>query len=153
MNFPRLYNSARFIAILVLLFSVFVGKTQSNDTIKIKDEKDELNQDSPILINLDSLINIKYFSKKILTEDGVDLNLYDFETDFVPTYSDSIYEARIQFLNAQTPIELTYNKHVKNYIKLYGERKRDLTQRLLGLSKVYFPLLRNNWIALICHSN
>ncbi len=139
MKFPNLNNSFYAIALLLFLFSTFKAYSQSNDSIKIELQKDELNQDSFILTMFDSLVNVKYFTEKFLNGDSTDLNVYDFAPDFVPTYSDSIYEARIQYLNAQTPIELTYNKNVKNYIQLYGERKRDLTQRLLGLAKIYFP--------------
>lgn len=139
MKFPRLHNSVHLLVILLLLVSGINTFAQSNDSIKTELKKDELNHDSPILTMFDSLVNIKYFTEKFLNGDSTDANIYDFAPDFVPTYSDSIYEARIQYLNAQTPIELTFNKNVKNYIRLYGERKRDLTQRLLGLSKVYFP--------------
>lgn len=139
MKFPKLNISIHTTAILLLLLLTFDVYTQSNDSIKIELTKDGLNQDSPILTTFDSLVNVKYFTEKFLNGDSTDLNVYDFAPDFVPTYSDSIYEARIAYLNAQTPIELTFNKNVKSYIKLYGERKRDLTQRLLGLSKVYFP--------------
>ncbi len=121
------------------IFSTFLSYTQSVDSVKNEYNSNGLIQDSPVLVMLDSLVNVKYFTNHFLTNDSADLNIYHFPADSIPEYSDSIYEARIEFLNAQTPIELTYNKNVKNYIKLYGERKRDLTQRLLGLSKVYFP--------------
>ena len=134
------YIPIRIIAIIgILLLSIPVF-TQEADTVKKEKSESELIQDSPILVMLDSLVKVKYFSEQFLTDDSVELNIYHFPPDSIPVYTDSVYQARIEFLNSQTPIELTYNNTVKNYIQLYGERKRDLTQRLLGLSKVYFPL-------------
>lgn len=130
----------RIIIFLYVILLTPLGYTQSlADTVIKNNHETELIQDSPILLMLDSLLKVKYFSDQFLNNDSVDLNVYHFPPDSIPGYSDSVYEARIEFLNGQTPIELTYNKNVKNYIQLYGERKRDLTQRLLGLSKVYFP--------------
>ena len=146
MKYSNLHFPIPQIAISFFLFLSVSNYAQSIDSVSIMVDsvniaidQEELVQDSPVLTILDSLVNIKYFSEKFLIDDSTDLNVYNFPADFVPTYSDSIYEARIEYLNSQTPIELTYNKNVKNYILLYGERKRDLTQRLLGLSKIYFP--------------
>jgi membrane-bound lytic murein transglycosylase D len=107
------------------------------DTTKVDDG---LIEDSPIVRMLDSLYTIKYFKPNYLNQDSSFYNIYKFPEDSIPLYSDSVYEARIAILNAETPIELTYNKTVKNYILLYGQRKRELTMRMLGLSKIYFPL-------------
>ncbi len=143
MKYTSLYIQTRLITLSFFLFIYSIGFGQSVDSlridsVKIENQIDSI-QDSPVLNKFESLENIKYFTDKFLNADTTDSNIYDFAPDFVPEYSDSVYEARIEYLNSQTPIELTYNKNVKNYIKLYGERKRDLTQRLLGLAKIYFP--------------
>lgn len=96
-------------------------------------------EDSPIVRTLDSLAHIIYFKSINFTTDTNDLNVYKYPSDFVPEFSDSVYQARIDILNAETPIELTYNKTVKNYINLYGKRKRKLSSKMLGLSEIYFP--------------
>ncbi|MBU1014231.1 MAG: LysM peptidoglycan-binding domain-containing protein [Bacteroidetes bacterium] len=126
-------------AISFFLFTSISCYSQVIDTTKVDLIEEELVEDSTLVIMLDSLINVKYFTNNFLNENSEVLNVYNYAPEFVPSYSDSIYEARIAYLNAQTPIELTYNKNVKNYIQLYGERKRNLTQRLLGLAKIYFP--------------
>jgi membrane-bound lytic murein transglycosylase D len=96
--------------------------------------------DSPVVRMLDSLARIHYFDQKVLLIDSANYNNYAFEPDYVPVYNDSIYRYRIALLNRETPIELVYNSQVKSFIELYGMRRRDLTQRILGLSYVYFPM-------------
>jgi len=60
-------------------------------------------------------------------------------TDFFPTnIPDSIYIARLQ--DAEQVIPLSYNNVVKNFIKLYTEKRRDQVEMMLGLSKYYFPI-------------
>ncbi|MBA2422348.1 MAG: LysM peptidoglycan-binding domain-containing protein [Chitinophagales bacterium] len=56
----------------------------------------------------------------------------------VPTYEDSIYRSRLAAII--TPVELTYNDQVKKYIDLYVLNRRDQVSRMLGLSKLYFPI-------------
>lgn len=96
--------------------------------------------DYPMIDMLDSLVNVKYFNDYLFTTDTSILNTYNFPFDTVPKYHDTIYEARIKLLNAETPFELVFNNQVKNFINLYAIRKRDLTSRMLGLAEVYFPM-------------
>lgn len=121
-----------------LLLFIFVLSSFGQEPDSLKSDEG-LIEDSPIVMALDSLVNIKYFKENYLNADSNFLNVYRFPEDSIPMYSDSILEARIQMLNAETPIELTYNKTVKGYINLYSKRKRELTVKMLGLSKVYFP--------------
>lgn len=102
---------------------------------------DNLIEKSSVIAMLDSLVNIKFFSNDVFTTDSSKLNVYHYAPEEVPRFSDSIYEARIAYLNGQTPFELTYNTTVKNFIELYAVKKRKLTSRLLGLSEVYFPMM------------
>ena len=117
--------------IILLLFNQSIKKTKAQNI--------DLIEDNPIVAILDSLANVKYFTEEYFNTDTFDLNVYQYPPDSVPIFNDSIYQARIEMLNAQTPIELVYNKNVRNYIHLYSVRKRDLTSRLLGLAEVYFP--------------
>lgn len=56
----------------------------------------------------------------------------------VPTYEDSIYQSRLGAI--VTPVQLTYNDEVRKYIDLYVLNRRDQVSRMLGLSKIYFPI-------------
>lgn len=55
-----------------------------------------------------------------------------------PTYTDSEYQAKIASLEATIP--LRYNETVKAYIHAYTKRKRELSERILGLTQIYFPI-------------
>ncbi len=100
----------------------------------------ELVKDDFIAASLDSLANQKFF-------DGFDCasgkeieNIFGFSAGFVPVYADSVYYNRLKRLDAATPINLTYNQYVRDYIELYAMKKRALMERVMGLAQIYFPL-------------
>ncbi|MFN4082867.1 MAG: transglycosylase SLT domain-containing protein [Bacteroidia bacterium] len=72
-----------------------------------------------------------------VTEIG-DLNIYGFDEDVIPEYSDSAYKYRLSLLETEIPLD--YNQHVKAYIDLYAVRKRKLVSKVLTTSKFYFPI-------------
>ena len=78
----------------------------------------EMMKTGPILDMLDSLFHSLLFAGKGFTADTAALNIYGFKPGEVPTYSDSVYFDHISRLNAGTPIDLSYNWHVKNFINL-----------------------------------
>ncbi len=96
--------------------------------------------DDPVVAVLDSLVNIKICQKPIVNNDGFKKKLFFFSEDSIPQYSDAIYESRLAKLDAESPFDLIYNSHVKNFIDLYAIKKRDLTSKALALSQLYYPL-------------
>ncbi len=99
-----------------------------------------LRADSPVLATLDSLAFVKFYGKQYFLEDSSQKQASRFKAGETPSYPDSIYEQRIEALNRETPIELTYNREVKSYIKLYAVKKKQLTAKMLGLAEIYFPM-------------
>ena len=95
--------------------------------------------DDPIVAMLDSLAMLTVFQN---LERRVDTSVQygKFPPGFVPQYDDSIYRARMEGLNAYSPIDFVFNAYVKTYINLYANRRRDLTERVMGLAELYFPL-------------
>lgn len=118
----------------------------ANDSIPLTDSISalELMNTGPILDMLDSLFHSVFFAGNGFTADTAALNIYGFAPNEVPDYPDSVYFERISRLNAATPVELSYNWHVKNFINLYAGRKRELTSRILGLAELYFPLFEEH---------
>ena len=98
-----------------------------NSGIGIVDESVEL------LEFIDTLQVIPYF-------EGSKENTCNYPPGYIPSFPDSVYAKRIDELNRNTTIELVYNKHVKSFIDVYAVQKRSKTERILGLSDVYFPL-------------
>ncbi len=95
--------------------------------------------DSAVAEILDSLVTDAYFSDRNFREwkGGGE---YGYHPTFIPQFDDETYAARIVKLNRNTPLRLTYNSHVRSFIKLYSVDKRKLTAKILGLTDMYFPL-------------
>jgi len=92
---------------------------------------------------LDSLVNATYFqdSRFSPSAPGSGGNVYPFQ--FVPQFSDSVYTSRISDLARKTQFKLVYNSHVKGFIRLYSVDKRKQMSKMLGLTKIYFPLFED----------
>ncbi len=56
-----------------------------------------------------------------------------------PAFSEEILKYRIQLLNERTPIQLEFNAEVKRYIDLFSNERKDQFEKIIGLSKLYFP--------------
>jgi membrane-bound lytic murein transglycosylase D len=98
-------------------------------------------QDNPVAAMLDSLASLQFFDKSSNLYDNSNTNIHNFAKDFVPFYSDQVYIDRFSQLSKTSPIPLVYNRQVKDIIELYAVRKRGLTQRMLGLAQLYFPMI------------
>ena len=97
-------------------------------------------KDSPIMRALDSLTYVKFYRRAYLQSGTNLLTNCKFKPGEIPDYPDSVYARRIAALNIETPIELIYNKKVRAFIELYARKKRLLTEKVLGLSSLYFPM-------------
>ncbi len=124
-----------YIVVIIIFFSQNV-KGQSQDAI-LKDTVG-LFADDPIASMLDSLSRLLFFDKTSLE---ITPNKFHFSIDSIPSYSDSIYALRMQKLDAESPFDLIYNNAVRSYIELYANRKRIMVSRMLGMSKLYFPII------------
>lgn len=98
-------------------------------------------KDSPIMEALDSLAYVKFYKKEYLILDTNLRKHVSAAPGKIPTFPDSVYAKRIARLNVETPINLIYNRQVKGFINLYAVRKRRLTEKIIGLSKIYFPMI------------
>ncbi len=120
--------------------TVIQGQVLIND----QSQANKILNESVTIGMLDSLMSIPFFQDYNFTTDTSLLNVYNFPVDHVPVYPDSVYRQRIEKLNQETPIELTYNESVRSFIELYAVRKRQLTSKILGLKEIYFPLFEEH---------
>jgi len=90
----------------------------------------------PIAAVLDSLVTLNYVQRLNFASVGTQQN--NFQPYEIPVYSDEEYGKRV--CKIQSPIPLVYNQQVREYIDLYAVRKRALTERVMGLAQLYFPL-------------
>jgi membrane-bound lytic murein transglycosylase D len=133
--------------ILFLLLFTLIGTTAQAQIDMGQKKKDSsfvapVNiRDNPVAAMLDSLANLQFFSKSNNLYDQNYSNTHNFAKDFVPFYSDEVYTERISQLSKTSPIPLIYNRQVKDMIELYAVKKRALTERMLGLAQLYFPMI------------
>jgi membrane-bound lytic murein transglycosylase D len=96
--------------------------------------------DNFIVAAMDSLSTLKYFESTENTKFRLNENKYNFLPNFIPTYPDSVYYYRMQRLDVESPINLTYNPRVRMFIDMYANKKKGTTARVLGLAQMYFPM-------------
>ncbi len=96
--------------------------------------------DDPIVAMLDSLADLAVFAAMGRRIDSASFRRHDFPSGFVPAFTDSVYQRRMAALDARSPFSFVYNAHVQTFINLYARNRRELTERMLGLGDLYFPL-------------
>jgi membrane-bound lytic murein transglycosylase D len=127
------------LTILILLFALTINPPTADAQAVMSDNPVMETPDEEIDIfatSLDSLVNLWYMhtSSSALVVDTI----YD---DFISQDSqlpDSVYIERLS--NIVTPFKLSYNSHVKAYINLYTQKRREQVEAMLGLSQYYFPI-------------
>ena len=92
---------------------------------------------------LDSLVNATYFQDSRFSPSAPGAGGGAYPLQFVPQFSDSVYTSRISDLARKTQFKLIFNSHVKGFIKLYSVDKRKQMSKMLGLTKIYFPLFED----------
>src|SRR3984957_9862969 len=124
--------------VVLLLTIVSIGFAQAKGPGKDSLASSTTFQDDPIVASLDSLAHLNFFEKGY---DVVTSPNYHFNPDSIPWYSDKEFADRMAKLDGQSPFGLQYNDVVKPYIALYAIHRRQLTSRILALSKLYFPMM------------
>lgn len=114
--------------LLAFLATSTPAKAQADSLFKFEDD--------PVAAMLDSLARLKYFGKPVKPAKSK----FNYAPDSIPRFDYSVYEARMNKLDANSPFDLIYNPTVKPYIDLYTNRRRELVSRMLGLSQLYYPM-------------
>ncbi len=126
-----------FLVIFSLVLGIGLSNAQNKAGANVSKKDTVIFQDDPIAASLDSLSHLTFFEKGY---DVVKSPNFHFSPDSIPQYSDNVYSERLAKLDANSPFGLEYNNVVKQYINLYV-KKRQMTSRILALSKLYFPLV------------
>ncbi len=100
-------------------------------------QQDDQLIDDPIVSMFDSLTKIS-----IQDSNTINNNAPTYDPNIFSTYDalDSLYAKRLAILNANSPFKYEYNEDVRRYIDIYVSKKRSLTAKMLGMSKIYFPI-------------
>lgn len=95
-------------------------------------------KDDPIVAMIDSMMTMKFLQSNHYALNTQ--NKYNFPTDSIPRYPESVYRQRIKRMDSKTPMEFVLNDKVLGYIELYAIRYRKYTQIIMGMTSTYFPL-------------
>jgi membrane-bound lytic murein transglycosylase D len=118
------------------MFSAVKAYALSDSTLLAGDTLNEefvITEDDAVLLQLDQLIAERYGTAFLNQSQGDSLIIDSL-------INDEQFAERIAELDKLTPFDLTYNKYVDAFIHLYLVKKRDVTQRIMGLTPMYFPL-------------
>lgn len=144
----------RFGLALICLFLITCVNLQGQRDVPIMDTIDgqftcdtvvkfEIVKDDPIVKALDDLAKMGIFKEYYMREDSMFYKQYD-DMFLEPTVvSDSIIRLRINQMAIESPMDYVFNSEVKAFINLYAVRKFKYTQRMVGLSYIYFPLFES----------
>ena len=120
-----------------LLSSHFLSASVS-DTLSFS-----LQEEDPKLAQMDSLWSLEQLSAQQIETDTNKLNHWDYASDSIPLFTDSLIQVRLSNLNEQTPFELVYNQAVKTQINVYANTYRNHVSRMLGKANYFFPLFES----------
>jgi membrane-bound lytic murein transglycosylase D len=123
-----------FMLVSILLTGLVAAQADPGDTLKPLTPKEFRIESNLIANQMDSLMALHVFKHKRRSFPP------KYDSSFVPNFSDSVYAKRLRHLNAQTPLDLTYNSIVRGYIDMYAMRRRTQVMRMLALGEYYFPI-------------
>ncbi len=126
-------------SIILSVSNSLLASGNNPDTLKVKDTL-MIAPDDPVLLALDHMARSPFIDLTRLDTDSVCLNIYGFEGDTIPQYPNEYYREKLAELDKLTPFNLVYNDRVLAFIKLYTEKRRSQTEKLLGLQQYYFPM-------------
>lgn len=125
-------NKNSFLFFLAMCAS-FVALSQEKDPVVIM-------ADDPEMATIDSMLVATYLNHFCFSTDTTVLNLHEYGPDSVPAISDEQIKANLALLDAQTPMDLSYNSDVQKFIDLYTGKRAGMTSRVLGMAELYFPM-------------
>ncbi len=129
--------------ILFYLLSLMPVQAANPDTVSVDMDKLSLSDSLELMefygafeSNLDSLVNLWYIENNPGVEPDTS---WIAGSDSVFTHlPDSVYIDRLSRIPARA--DLTYNKYVRNYIRVYLGKRSELVEVMVGMSEYYFPV-------------
>ncbi|MBN2595449.1 transglycosylase SLT domain-containing protein [Labilibaculum sp.] len=117
--------------LLILICFAFANQADAQSLFNI------LNKEKPENIN-EINQRLIHFTSEILKEDLPENVVMD--ANYIPVFSDEVYQERMNQLNAKSPIQLDFKPIVRRYIDAYAIRHRAKTAKIIERSELYFPL-------------
>ncbi|PCH71072.1 MAG: lytic transglycosylase [Bacteroidales bacterium] len=117
--------------LLFFLYLAFATQADAQSLFNIlnKEKPENMNEINQRLI---------HFTSEVLKEDLPENIVLD--ANYIPVFSDEVYQERLDKLNTQSPIHLDFKPIVRRYIDAYAIRHREKTAKIIERSELYFPL-------------
>lgn len=117
------------------------GQMQNDILLEAHQEDSvKLAKDRPKMAQLDSLWKQEMYNSSLF--DTIYRSVTELEykpVEYVDLPTDTL-KARLKELNARTPFNVEYNSSLESVIKNYLKSRREQLERIMGLSRFYFPL-------------
>lgn len=94
-----------------------------------------------VVYMLDHMARIPYLEMIGPDTSKDQLNVYGFTKDSIPQYDSAHYATILDSMDKLTPFDLVYNDRTAAFIRLYANKRRRQTAKLLGLQHYYFPMM------------
>jgi len=109
---------------------------------EIKPVTDTLNvlRDNELAAEIDKKWLQELYSTSLFDTIYRDVVGLKYEAVYYPELSTDTLKARLKRLNAKTPFNVGYNPQLESVIKSFLKRRHQSLERLMGLSKYYFPM-------------
>lgn len=135
--------------ILALISTFFIFTAFSQDSLKLRMDSSFVAKEDDYTYQrfLDVVENslFEYYKETWGKERAYGIiDSLGYQEDDLPDFSDSIYIARLQALNAATIIEIEINDDLLKTVKYFVRNRRKYTAICLGRSKLYFPMYEQN---------
>ncbi len=122
--------------------SVNLSKYVTVDSIKYVAPDLEFNLSDSLFFERIETLNTELFRSRMeFIADSSYITTYNYSKNTIPRFDESVYKHRFEELDASTPIKLEYNNIVRKYIDRYTINGKTYTEKLLGLTTYYFPII------------
>ena len=122
--------------------SINLSKYVTIDSIKYVSPNLEFNLSDSLFFKRIETLNTELFRSRIeFIADSSYITTYNYSKNTIPKFDESVYRHRFEELDASTPIKLEYNNIVRKYIDRYTLNGKTYTEKLLGLTTYYFPII------------
>ncbi len=115
-------------------------KTTTITTTNVKDSLVYVAKDYPQMAQLDSIWKQELYNSDLFDTIYKSVRELAYEpVEYVDLPTDTL-KARLKELNARTPFNVEYNPSLESVIKRYLKNRHEALDRMMALSKFYFPL-------------
>jgi membrane-bound lytic murein transglycosylase D len=101
---------------------------------------DAFSEEDLYIEEIDSMLMVSIRQQFCFSSDSSLLNIHRYDFDSIPAVDPFVVADRLEILNAESPMDISWNPTVQQYINYYVVKRKMQSGRMLSLSQQYFPL-------------